>query len=154
MGGGGVRVERVDHLGIGVEDLAAAVDFFLALGLELEGKGSVEGADVDRLTGLEGVRADLAMLRIPDGPRLLELVQFHSPPAPQADDRAPANTPGMRHLAFVVEDIDASLAALEPHGAEIVGGPERFGDTYRLCYLRGPAGIIVELAEAVTAAGG
>jgi catechol 2,3-dioxygenase-like lactoylglutathione lyase family enzyme len=142
-----MTVRRMDHVGIVVEDLAAAVEFFEELGLELQDEGSVEGAWADRIVGLEGVRSDLAMLRTPDGKVRLELVKFRSPVGPTADPRAPANAPGIRHLSFAVEDLDGVLARLRRRGGELVGEVERYRDIYRLCYLRGPEGIIVELAE-------
>lgn len=139
----------MDHVSIIVDDLAAASEFFVELGLELQGEGSVEGSWVDRIVGLEGVRSDIAMMQAPDGTRLLELVKFHSP-SYEGDSRpAPANAPGIRHIAFAVDDIDDVVARLRAHGAELVGEIERYEDIYRLCYLRGPAGIIIELAEQI-----
>ena len=137
----------MEHVGIVVDDLAAAIAFFVQLGLELQGEGSVEGSWVDRVVGLEGVRADIAMLQTPDGHGRLELTKFHAPSPPGGITHAQANTPGIRHIAFAVEDIDAVVARLRAQGAEFVGQLERYEDSYRLCYVRGPAGIIVELAE-------
>jgi catechol 2,3-dioxygenase-like lactoylglutathione lyase family enzyme len=142
-----MAIQRMDHVGIVVGDLPAAVEFFLALGLELEGEGSVEGDWVDRVIGLDGVRSEIAMLATPDGRSKVELSRFHSPPTPAGDPEAPPNAPGIRHITFAVDDLDATLARLRPHGAELVGEIETYGDVYRLCYLRGPEGIIVELAE-------
>jgi len=142
-----MAIERMEHVGIVFDDLAAAKAFFVELGLDLQGEGSVEGGWVDRVVGLEGVRVDFAMLETPDGGGRLELVKFHAPPGPDGDRHAPANTPGMRHLAFRVDDIDDVVARLQARGAELVGEVERYGDIYRLCYIRGPEGIIVELAE-------
>jgi catechol 2,3-dioxygenase-like lactoylglutathione lyase family enzyme len=139
----------MDHVGIVVEDLAAATAFFIELGLELQGEGPVEGGWVDRVVGLEGVRAEIAMLETPDGHGRLELAKFHAPSGPPGDTDAPANTPGIRHLAFAVDDIDAVIAGLRACGGELVGDVERYGDSYRLCYVRGPEGIIVELAERI-----
>ncbi|HEY6761486.1 MAG TPA: VOC family protein [Baekduia sp.] len=144
-----MTIQRMDHVGIVVDDLAAATAFFVALGLELRGEGSVEGDMVDRIVGLEGVRSQIAMLQTPDGHSQVELSHFLAPAGPDADRHAPSNTPGLRHLAFEVDDVDAVLARLEAHGAELVGAVERYGDTYRLCYVRGPEGIIVELAERI-----
>jgi len=144
-----MTVQRMDHVGIVVDDLAAATEFFVELGLELQREGSVEGDWVDRIVGLEGVRSELAMMQTPDGNGRLELVKFHSPSGPAGDRHAPANAPGIRHLTFAVDDIDAVLASLRAHGAELVGEVERYEDIYRLCYLRGPAGIIIELAERI-----
>ena len=144
-----MTVLRMEHIGVVVEDLAAAKAFFLALGLELEGEATVEGPSVDRINGLEGVRADIVMMQTPDGHAKLELAKYHSPPGPGGDPEAPANTPGIRHILFSVDDIKAALAALEAHGGELVGELENYEDLYRLCYVRGPAGIIVELAEQI-----
>jgi len=139
----------MDHVGIVVDDLATATEFFVELGLEMQGQGSVDGRWVDRIVGLEGVRGDFAMMQTPDGNGRLELVKFHSP-APQGDDRqAPANAPGIRHVTFAVEDIDDVVARLQARGAELVGELERYEDVYRLCYIRGPEGIIIELAERI-----
>ncbi len=139
----------MDHVGIVVDDLAAAVEFFVELGLEPRGTGEVEGAWADRIVGLEGVRSELAMLRTPDGDGCLELVKFHSPPMRDGDPRPAANTAGIRHLAFVVDDVEAVVARLRARGTELVGELERYEDVYKLCYVRGPEGIIVELAEPI-----
>jgi catechol 2,3-dioxygenase-like lactoylglutathione lyase family enzyme len=142
-----MTVRRMDHVGVVVGDLRAATEFFTELGLEPGGETSVEGSWVDRIVGIEGVRADTAMMRTPDGHGRLELIQFRSPPSEDGHGHAPANTPGLRHVAFVVEDIDDTLARLRGHGGELVGEVEQYRDMFRLCYVRGPAGIIVELAE-------
>jgi catechol 2,3-dioxygenase-like lactoylglutathione lyase family enzyme len=144
-----VTIQRMDHVGIVVEDLAAAKAFFVELGLELQGERPVEGRWVDRVVGLEGVQAEIAMLETPDRHVRLELTKFHTPSGGGGDRRAPANTPGIRHLAFVVDDIDAVVAGLRARGAELVGELERYENIYRLCYVRGPEGIIVELAERI-----
>jgi catechol 2,3-dioxygenase-like lactoylglutathione lyase family enzyme len=137
------------HVGVVVDDLSAATAFFVELGLEVQREWSIEGAWVDRVVGLEGVQVDAAMLQTPDGQGQLELAKFHAPPAQGGDGNAPANTPGIRHLSFEVDDVDAVLARLRAHGAELVGEVERYEDIYRLCYVRGPEGIIVELAERI-----
>ena len=139
----------MEHVGIVVDDLAAATEFFVELGLKLLGEGRVEGRWVDRIVGLDGVRADIAMLQTPDGHGRLELTKFHTPPAQGGDRHAPANTRGIRHVAFAVEDIDAVVAGLRARGAQLVGEVERYEESYRLCYVRGPEGIIVELAEQI-----
>jgi catechol 2,3-dioxygenase-like lactoylglutathione lyase family enzyme len=139
----------MDHVGIVVDDLAAATEFFVELGLVLQGEGAVEGRWVDRVVGLEGVQADLAMMETPDGNGRLELVKFHSPPHRGDNRHEPANTPGIRHVTFAVEDIDDVVARLRARGAELVGELERYEDIYRLCYVRGPEGIIIELAERI-----
>ncbi len=144
-----MTIKRMDHVGIVVDDLAAATEFFVELGLELQGEGSVEGGWVDRIVGLEGVSADLAMLQAPDGNGRLELVKFHSSSDDRGNGHAPANAPGIRHIAFVVEDIDAVVAGLRARGAKLVGELERYEDIFRLCYVRGPEGIILELAERI-----
>jgi catechol 2,3-dioxygenase-like lactoylglutathione lyase family enzyme len=136
-------------VGIVVEDLAAATAFFLELGLELQGEASVEGDWVGRIVGLEGVRAQIAMLETPDGHGRIELSKFHSPAGGGGERTAPANTPGIRHVTFAVDDIDAVVASLRARGAELVGEVERYEDRYRLCYIRGPEGILVELAEQI-----
>jgi catechol 2,3-dioxygenase-like lactoylglutathione lyase family enzyme len=144
-----MTIERLDHVGIVVDDLAAATAFFAELGLALQGEGSVEGAWVDRIVALEGVRSEIAMMETPDGHGRIELTKFHAPPSPGGDRRSPANAPGIRHLTFAVDDLDATLDRLRSHGAELVGEVERYSDIYRLCYVRGPEGIIVELAERI-----
>ena len=142
-------VPRMEHVGVVVGDLAAVIEFFLALGLVLQGQWSGEGRSLDRIVGLEGARTDAAMMQTPDGRGSLELVKFHSPSHSGGDSAAPANAPGLRHLAFAVEDIDAVLARLRACGGELVGELVRYEDTFRLCYVRGPEGIIVELAERI-----
>ena len=144
-----MTIERMDHVGIVVDDLSAATEFFAELGLELQGEGALEGRWVDRVVGLDGVRTQVAMMQTPDDNGRLELVKFHSPPHQGGDRDAPPNAPGLRHIAFEVEDIDAVVAGLRARGAELVGELERYEDRYRLCYVRGPAGIIVELAERI-----
>ena len=139
----------MDHVGIVVDDLAGATEFFVELGLELQAEWSAEGGSVDRILGLEDVRADVAMMRTPDGHGRLELSKFHSPPSQGDNGHGEANAPGIRHLTFAVEDIDAVVARLRARGAELVGELERYGDSYRLCYIRGPEGIIIELAEQI-----
>jgi catechol 2,3-dioxygenase-like lactoylglutathione lyase family enzyme len=144
-----MTIQRMDHVGIVVEDLAAATAFFVELGLQLQGEASVEGDWVDRVVGLEGARTEIAMMETPDGHGRVELAKFHAPQGPSGDRRAPANAPGIRHLTFAVDDLDAILAKLRARGAEPVGEVERYRDIYRLCYVRGPEGIIVELAEEI-----
>jgi catechol 2,3-dioxygenase-like lactoylglutathione lyase family enzyme len=142
-----MTIQRMDNVGIVVDDLKAATAFFLELGLELEGEATVEGRWVDRVVGLEGVRSDIAMMRTPDGHGRLELSRFHTPPATAAEPNAPVNTLGIRRIMFAVEDIDDVLARLQAHGAELVGEVVQYEDKYRLCYVRGPEGIMVALAE-------
>jgi catechol 2,3-dioxygenase-like lactoylglutathione lyase family enzyme len=144
-------VQRMDNVAIVVDDLAAAKAFFAELGLELEGEATVEGSAVDRLIGLEGVRSDIAMMRTPDGHGRVELTKYHTPPSRDGDPRAPTNTLGAHRIMFAVEDIDGTLDRLRPHGAELLGEVVRYEKSYyRLAYLRGPAGIIIALAEQTT----
>jgi len=138
---------RIDNVGIVVDDLKAAIAFFAELGLELEGEAVVEGESVDRLVGLDGVRSNVAMMRTPDGQGRLELSKFQTPPAATADPNAPVNRLGMGRIMFAVDDIDAAVARLRARGAELVGEVVQYEDTYRLCYLRGPEGIVIALAE-------
>ena len=137
----------MDNVGIVVDDLKAATAFFVELGLELEGEMTVEGQWVDRCVGLDGVRNDIAMLRMPDGHGRLELIKFHAPLATTAEPNAPVNTLGIRRIMFAVDDIEDVLARLRAQGAELVGEVAQYEDMYRLCYIRGPEGIIVALAE-------
>jgi len=143
-----MAIRRLDNVLIVVEDLDAVISFFVELGMELEGRGPVEGEWVERVIGLTGVRQDVAMLRTPDGQGKIELAMFHTPKAisPEPKDQ-PANTLGIRRVMFAVDDIDDVVARLRPHGAGLVGEIEQFEDMYRLCYVRGPEGIIVGLAE-------
>jgi catechol 2,3-dioxygenase-like lactoylglutathione lyase family enzyme len=144
---GGVTVERMDNVGIVVESLDAAVAFFVELGLELEGRATIEGEWAGRVTGLGDQHVEIAMMRTPDGHSRLELSQFLSP-AVVADHRtAPVNSLGYLRVMFAVKDIGDTLARLRPHGAELVGELVQFQDSYRLCYVRGPEGILVGLAE-------
>jgi catechol 2,3-dioxygenase-like lactoylglutathione lyase family enzyme len=140
-----MSLQRMDHVGVIVDDLEGAIEFFTELGLEVQGRFSVGGAEVDRIVGLEGVENDAAMLQTPDGHSRLELIRFNAPPA-EGDAHGPANTRGLRHLCFAVDDIEDTISRL---GAELVGELVDYGNSFRLCYLRGPEGIIVELAEKI-----
>ena len=137
----------MDNVGIVVDDLETTIKFFVALGLELEGETAVEGASVYRTVGLDGVRSDIAMLRTPDGHSRLELSKFHTPTAVSAEPNTPVNTLGIRRIMFAVDDIEVVLARLQAHGAELIGEVVQYEDSYRLCYVRGPEGIIIALAE-------
>lgn len=137
----------MDNVGIVVEDLKAAIAFFVELGLELEGEMTVEGQWVDRVVGLDDVRNDIAMMRTPDGHSRLELMKFQKPRAISTEPNAPVNTLGIRRIMFAVTDIDDVVVRLQKRGAELVGEVTQYEDMYRLCYLRGPEGIIVALAE-------
>ena len=140
----------MDNVLIVVDDLEAAKSFFIALGLELEGETQVEGPSVDSLIGLEGVRSTLVFLRTPDGHGRIELDKFHTPGAVRCGPAdAPVNALGIRSIMFAVEDLDAVIARLVPHGAELIGEMVQYEDTYRLAYIRGPEGIIVGLSEQI-----
>jgi catechol 2,3-dioxygenase-like lactoylglutathione lyase family enzyme len=139
---------RMDNVLIVVDDLKAAIAFFVELGMELEGESTVEGQWVDRIVGLEGVRSDVATMRTPDGHGRIELDKFHTPPAVRGGpEDAPVNTLGVGRIMFAVDDIDAVLGRLQTHGAELVGEVVQYEDSYRLCYVRGPEGIVIALAE-------
>jgi catechol 2,3-dioxygenase-like lactoylglutathione lyase family enzyme len=143
-----MTIQRMDNVLIVVDDLEAAKAFFAELGMELEGEATNEGPWVDRIVGLNGVRADIAMMRTPDGHGGVELTKFHTPPAVRAEpESAPVNTLGMRRIMFTVDDVDDVVARLRSHGAELVGEIAQYEDIYRLCFLRGPEGIIIGLAE-------
>ena len=143
-----MTIKRLDHVSVVVDDLEAAKAFFAELGMELDGETQVEGPWVDRVVGLNGVRADIATMRTPDGHGRVELTKFHTPPAVRAEpEDAPANALGIRRIMFAVDDLDDVLARLRNHGAELVGEVVQYGDNYRLCFLRGPEGIIIGLAE-------
>lgn len=143
-----MAIQRMDNVLIVVEDLEAAKSFFIELGLELEGETTVEGSWVDRVVGLEDVRSDIAMMRTPDGHSRIELAKFHKPTAVRVEpERAPANALGIRRIMFAVDDIDDVVARLQGHGAELVDEVAQYEDMYRLCYLHGPEGIMIGLAE-------
>jgi catechol 2,3-dioxygenase-like lactoylglutathione lyase family enzyme len=145
-----MTIQRMDHVGVVVDDLAAAKDFFVALGLEVEAEWQVEGDWAGRIIGLEDVHSDVVMLRTPDGHNQLELSKFHTPPAVRAEpESAPSNALGIRHLTILVDDVDAAVATVRAHGGELVGELENYKDIFRLCYAWGPEGIIVELAEKI-----
>jgi catechol 2,3-dioxygenase-like lactoylglutathione lyase family enzyme len=143
-----MTIRRMDNVLIVVEDLKAAIAFFVELGMELEGQTHVEGSFVDRTVGLAGVRADIVMMRTPDGHGRVELTKFHTPPAISSEPQnAPANTLGIRRIMFAVDGIDDVVARLRTHGAELVGEMAQYGDSYRLCFVRSPEGFIIGLAE-------
>jgi catechol 2,3-dioxygenase-like lactoylglutathione lyase family enzyme len=140
----------MDHVGVVVDDLEAAVAFFVELGMERVGQATpVEGEWVDRVVGLDDVKVDIAFVQTPDGHGRLELTTFRNPVATTAEPGAPANTQGLRRIMFLVDDLDDTIARLRAHGGELVGEVARFEDIYRLCYLRGPGGVIVALSEEV-----
>ena len=142
-----MTIKRLDHISVVVDDLAGAIAFFTALGMTREGEAQVEGPWVDRINALEGVRVDIVMMRTPDGGRL-ELTKFRNPKLVAIEPAiAPPNALGLRSVMFAVESLDDTVARLRANGAELVGEVAQYEDKYRLCYMRGPAGIIVALAE-------
>ena len=144
-----MTIQRMDNVAIVVDDLDAAVAFFAELGMELEGKGQVEGLWADRIVGLDGVCSDIAMMRTPDGHGKLELTKYHTPAAVAGPENPPPNTLGLHRVMFAVDDIDDTVARLRAHGAELLGEVAQYESIFLLCYLRGPAGIIVALAEEI-----
>ncbi len=143
-----MTIQRMDNVLIVVDDLEAAKAFFVELGMELEGQTQVEGPWADRVVGLDNVRADIAMMRTPDGHGRVELTKFHTPPAVRAEpENAPANALGIRRIMFTVDDIDDVVAGLRNQGAELVDEIAQYENSYRLCFMRGPEGIVVGLAE-------
>jgi catechol 2,3-dioxygenase-like lactoylglutathione lyase family enzyme len=145
-----VAIQRMENIGIVVDDLDAAVAFFAELGMELEGKGEVEGLWADRTVGLDGVRSEIAMMRTPDGYGKLELSRYHTPAAVGAGSQdPPPNTLGLHRVMFAVDDISDTVARLRAHGAELLGEVAQYESMFLLGYLRGPAGIIVALAEQI-----
>ena len=143
-----MTLKRMDNVLIVVEDIEAAKAFFVELGMELQGETQVEGSWADRVVGLDGVRADIVMLRTPDGHGRVELTKFQTPSAIRSEPHnAPANTLGIRRIMFAVDDIEDVIARLRTHGAELVGEVAQYEDSYRLCFVRGPEGIVIGLAE-------
>jgi catechol 2,3-dioxygenase-like lactoylglutathione lyase family enzyme len=143
-----MTIKRLDHVSVVVDDLPASIAFFTALGMTVEDEMPVEGPWVDRVNGLEGVKVDIVMMRTPDGHGRLELTKFRHPKLVEIEPAiAPPNTLGLRSVMFTVESVDDTVARLRAIGAELVGEVAQYEDRYRLCYMRGPAGIIVSLAE-------
>ncbi|EYD76535.1 Glyoxalase family protein [Rubellimicrobium mesophilum DSM 19309] len=142
-----MALKRMDNVGIVVEDLGAAVDFFRELGLELEGRATIEGEWAGRVTGLGEQRVEIAMMRTPDGHGRLELSRFLAPPVVADHRAAPVNALGYLRVMFAVDDLDATLERLRPRGAQLVGEVVQYQDTYRLCYIRGPEGLLIGLAQ-------
>lgn len=140
-------IKRMDHVGVIVNDLADAIEFFVDLGFELGGQMKMKDELVDRIIGLDDVQTEVAFVRTPDGSGQLELIQFNSPTYQGETSPPAANKPGIRHLAFVVDDIEAVVARLRARGTELVGELVQFEESWKLVYVRGPEGIIVELAE-------
>jgi catechol 2,3-dioxygenase-like lactoylglutathione lyase family enzyme len=144
-----MAILRMDHVGLTVRDLPAATAFFVAIGFDIQGEMTVEGELVDRITALDGVVSDIAMLATPDGHNKLELCGFRAPEAEGGEPDALVHVAGLRHICLAVDDLDATLAAARAHGGELIGEVVDYGKSYKLCYLRGPEGVIVELAEAL-----
>src|SRR5213079_2553911 len=144
-----MALKRMDNVGIVVEDLTAAIEFFRELGLELEGRAVVEGEWAGRVTGLGDQRVEIAMMRTPDGHGRLELSRFLAPPVVADHRNALVNALGYLRVMFAVDDIDDALARLRKHGAELVGEVVQYEDVYRLCYIRGPEGVLIGLAEQI-----
>jgi catechol 2,3-dioxygenase-like lactoylglutathione lyase family enzyme len=143
-----MTIKRLDHVSVVVDDLAAAIVFFTTLGMTREGEAPIEGPWVDRINGLEGVQVDIVMMRTPDGHGQLELTKFHHPKLVELEPAiAPPNALGLRSVMFTVDSVDDTVARLRAIGAELVGEVAQYENQYRLCYMRGPAGIIVSLAE-------
>lgn len=143
-----MAIQRMDNVGIVVQDMDAAIAFFVELGMELEGRAEVKGLVADQCTGLDGVHCDIAMLRTPDGHSRLELSKYRTPAATRTEPRdKPHNILGTHRVMFAVDGLESTLARLRPHGAELLGDIARFENSYLLCYVRGPEGIIVGLAE-------
>lgn len=143
-------IQRMDNVAIVVKDLDGAVDFFTELGMELEGHTPIEGLFADQTVGIDGIRSEIAMMRTPDGHGRVELTTYHSPALITPEPLAPApNTVGLHRIMFAVDDIDDTIARLRTHGAELLGEVANYENVYRLCYLRGPEGIIVALAEQI-----
>lgn len=145
-----MKIQRIEHVGVIVNDLAAAKAFFLDLGLEVQGEGEVAGEWVDRVIGLDGVKNTVIFLRVPGGEVGIELIKFSTPTDERGIQPSFANTLGIRHIAFAVEDIEAVVAKLKKNGTELVGEIQNYENSYKLCYVRGPEGIIIELAEQIT----
>jgi catechol 2,3-dioxygenase-like lactoylglutathione lyase family enzyme len=144
-----MTLKRMDNVGIVVESLDTATAFFTELGLKLEGRATIEGEWAGRVTGLGNQHVEIAMMVTPDGHRRLELSRFLTPPVVADHRNAPVNALGYLRIMFTVEDVDDTLARLRPHGAELVGEVAQYEDTYRLCYIRGPEGILIGLAEQI-----
>jgi catechol 2,3-dioxygenase-like lactoylglutathione lyase family enzyme len=144
-----VTLKRMDNVGIVVEDIPATIEFFRELGLELEGRATVEGEWAGRVTGLGDQRVEIAMMRTPDGHSRLELSRFLAPPVVADHRNAPVNALGYLRVMFAVEDLDETLARLRKRGAQLVGEVVRYEDAYRLCYIRGPEGLLIGLAEQI-----
>lgn len=147
-----MALQRLDHISIVVRDLDTAIDFFVELGMELEGRQYIEGEWAERVVGFDGLRTEIAMVRTPDGHSRIELTRYDEPAAVDPDPNAPPNTIGLRTMMFAVDDIEGMVARLQAHGGELTRDISRYEDSYLLCYMRGPDGILVALAEELTPA--
>jgi catechol 2,3-dioxygenase-like lactoylglutathione lyase family enzyme len=144
-----MKIHRIDHVGVIVNDLSAAKAFFLDFGLEMQGEGELEGEWLDQIVGLSGAKTAFVMFGLPDGQANLELIKYYSPSDEKGIQHTAANTLGIRHIAFVVDDIEAAVAKLKKKGMEIFGEVQNYENMYKLCYVRGPEGIILELAQQI-----
>jgi catechol 2,3-dioxygenase-like lactoylglutathione lyase family enzyme len=144
-----MKIHRIDHIGVIVDDLPAAKAFFLEFGLEVQGEADMEGALLDNLLGLNKVKTSLVMMRAPGGEASIELIKFHNPPDEKGVQQHPVQALGIRHIAFLVEDLEALVAKLRARGAEIFGEIQTYENSYKLCYVRGPEGIILDLNERI-----
>jgi catechol 2,3-dioxygenase-like lactoylglutathione lyase family enzyme len=144
-----MKIHRIDHVGIVVSDFSTAKEFFLEFGLQIQGEGKVEGEWVGRIVGFKEVKANIAMLRTPDGEATIELIKFYDPLDEKGIQPSLSNSLGIRHICFAVDDIEAIVAKLKKKGTELVGEIQRYQNTYKLCYIFGPEGIILELAEKI-----
>ena len=143
-----MTIKRLDHVSVVVHDLPAAIEFFTVLGMSVEGQATLQGDWVDRINAIDGIEVDIVMMRTPDGHGRLELTKFRNPPLVEMQPAiAPSNAPGLRSVMFAVDDVDDAVARLRTRGGEVVGEVVQYEDKYKLCYMRGPAGIIVALAE-------
>ena len=143
-----MTIKKLDHVSVVVDDLGAAIAFFTVLGMTIEGEAPVEGPWVDRVNGIENVQVDIVMMRTPDGLGQLELTKFRNPKLIEIEPAiAPPNALGLRSIMFAVENVDDTVARLRAEGGELIGEVVQYENKYRLCYMRGPAGIIVALAE-------
>ena len=142
-----MKVTRLDHVGINVENLESAKKFFLALGLEVLGEMNIEGQWVEQVIGLKDVRDTVCMMGVPNGGATIELIEFHSPKDAKGLQQSQSNTLGMRHICLAVDDVEAAVAIVKKHGGELMGEIHNYQNVFKLCYVRGPEGIIIELAE-------
>ena len=147
-----MTIKRLDHIVVVIDDLAPAIDFFRTLGMTVDGQAPIEGPWVDRVNGIENVQVDIVMMKTPDGHGRLELTKFRNPELVDIEPKvAPPNALGLRSVMFTVDSVDDTVARLIPRGGELIGEIAEYEDIYRLCYMRGPAGIIVALAEELKA---